>query len=170
MSSSSDGQGVEVDKLFRRYAESSLSTSPLDAKQMPRLCELGKAYLQQKARELVANYHYGSGRPRAPGRPGLDMSIVMFYSYSCVYDYLFMCIYIYIYTHIYEYVYTYTYIYTYVCRVMNVFIYMCMYIYIYIYIYVYMYIYVYIVMFSSQLYGGRAGYAADRRLAAAGCR
>ena len=55
MSSSSDGQGVEVDKLFRRYAESSLSTSPLDAKHMPRLCELGKAYLQQKARELVAN-------------------------------------------------------------------------------------------------------------------
>lgn len=55
MSSSSDGQEVELDKLFRRYAESSLSTSPFDAKQMPRLCEIGKAYLQRKAKELVAN-------------------------------------------------------------------------------------------------------------------
>ena len=34
MSSSTDGQEVEVDKLFRRYAESSLSTSPFDARQM----------------------------------------------------------------------------------------------------------------------------------------
>ena len=50
MSSSSDGQEVELDKLFRRYAESSLSTSPFDAKQMPRLCEIGKAYLQRKAK------------------------------------------------------------------------------------------------------------------------
>lgn len=54
MSSSSVPEG-DLDKLFRRYAESSFSSTPLDAKAMPRLCEIGKAYLHQKARELVAN-------------------------------------------------------------------------------------------------------------------
>ena len=42
-----------MDRLFRRYAESSFSATPWDAKAMPRLCEIGKQYLQQKAKELV---------------------------------------------------------------------------------------------------------------------
>lgn len=42
-----------MDRLFRRYAEASFSATPWDAKVMPRLCEIGKQYLQQKAKELV---------------------------------------------------------------------------------------------------------------------
>ena len=53
MSSSSSGQELDVDRLFRRYAESSFSATPWDAKVMPRLCEIGKLYLKQTAKELV---------------------------------------------------------------------------------------------------------------------